>query len=74
MSKKEVFKVNGVSLERNDTGNFDKYEDVIVLKGRLFKIQSVAPKKIILKYSGQGVPGLPSGVFKIVKVEEPDGK
>lgn len=58
----------GPQIVRSPNTTFNKREDMVVLGGKIFEIQSITPKKILLKYrqkmtkakSGQM---LPDGVF-----------
>ena len=46
----EVKKNPNINLRKSVLDKFDKQHEFVVLKKRIFSIQSVSPKKIILKY------------------------
>ncbi len=64
------FVIHGVTFQESTSGNFNKKNEFVVLKGTLFKIQTVSPKKLILKYHGIANSEMPDGIFKIIKVKE----
>ena len=55
----------GAKIIRSPLKNFSRKE-FVVLKGNVFDIQSISPKKIILRVKGQN-PKLPDGVYVIQK-------
>lgn len=58
----------GAKIIRSPLKNFSRKE-FIVLKGNVFDIQSISPKKIILRIKGQN-PKLPDGAYVIQKPGE----
>jgi len=62
---KEVKK--GGQVQRSILKNFSKKKEFVVLKGLVFNIQSVSPKKIILKLKGKTSKKepIPDGIFVI---------
>lgn len=62
-------------IVRSTLPNFSKRSEFVVLKGKVFNIQNVSPKKIILKLKGKTNKDnpLPDGIFCIkedAKVKE----
>ena len=53
--------------------NFSKSKEFVVLKGRIFNIQHVSPKKIILKYKGmvKKEQPIPNGIFCLKEQDAP---
>lgn len=68
--KEEVIHtIGGYKLIKSTSDKFVKEKDLIVLKGHIFMIQSVSPKKMILKLYRKFKPGEVSvdGIFCYTK-------
>lgn len=61
-----IFKINNTTFERSLDIKFSKQLDLIILKGHMFQIQNVSPKKIILRVKGKAPEETPDGVFNAV--------
>ncbi len=71
MEEKEIKNpAKGMKVVRSTSPNFSKADDFIVLKGKVFAIQHVGLKKIILRLKGPIKPEtpLPDGIFCLEKV------
>lgn len=56
-----------VQMVQSTFPNFSKTKEFIVLKGHIFHIQSVSPKKLVLKLKGKDKK-LPNGIFALKEV------
>lgn len=61
----------GPQIRRSEGTKFSKAEDMIVLGGKIFEIQSITPKKMLLRYRQKmsqtaKATELPDGVFNFV--------
>lgn len=65
-------KPKGPMIVPSTLKNFSKRSEFVVMKGKVFNIQSISPKKIILKLKGavNAKHPLPTGIYCI---KEPDG-
>ena len=64
-TKKSVLQKKGVGIFRSKLPKFSKKIEFVVLKGHIFNIQSISPKKIILKFKAMTneKDPLPDGIF-----------
>lgn len=53
----------GLEIVKSPFSTFNKDNEFVVLKGIVFKIQSISPKKIILKQYTVSVDDLADGVY-----------
>jgi len=63
---------NEPTIVPSNLNHFDKHKEFVVLKEKVFNIQSISPKKIILKLKGSvnKQHPLPTGIYCI---KEPSG-
>ena len=65
VEEKSMLQKKGIGIFRSKLPNFSKTIEFVVLKGHIFNIQSVSPKKIILKFKAMTnkKDPLPDGIF-----------
>lgn len=63
--EKSPLQKKGISIFKSNLPNFSKQMEFVVLKGHIFTIQSVSPKKIILKFKSMVNTSdpIPDGIF-----------